>query len=229
MELTNTDALILIDLQNDFCKDGALAVGDANAILNDINFLSLRFLIKDALLVATQDWHPRNHKSFASTHGAAPFSTTKLPYGEQTLWPDHCVEGSKGAEFHRDVDGAILRSAVIVRKGMNPEIDSYSAFYENDQTTKTGLAGYLRDRGIKRCFFVGLAYDFCVGFSALDAVREGFEAVIIKDLTKPIAMHVASGLGSVTTTVNVMERKFRVAGVQIINQGVFYPAKQPVA
>lgn len=227
MELTNTDALIMIDLQNDFCKDGALAVGGANSILNEINFLSLRFLIRNALLVATQDWHPHDHKSFASTHGAEPFSTTQMPYGEQTLWPDHCVEGTKGAEFHSDVDGAILRSAMIVRKGMNPEIDSYSAFYENDQTTKTGLAGYLRDRGIKRCFFVGLAYDFCVGFSALDAVREGFEAVIIKDLCKPIAMHVSSGLGSVTTTVDVMERKFRQAGVQVVNQAEFFPAPQP--
>lgn len=173
------EALIVIDVQNDFCPGGALAVADGDAIVEGINRLWEEF----PAVILTQDWHPAGHSSFASSHGAEPFSTTRMPYGEQTLWPDHCVQGTPGAAFHprlrTDAD-------LILRKGFRREVDSYSAFFENDRRTPTGLAGYLRERGLGRLTLVGLATDYCVSFSALDAARLGFAVTVQERLTRPI-------------------------------------------
>lgn len=205
-EIRPGDALVIIDAQNDFCPGGALAVDGGDGVMAPIAALAERF----PLVVATQDWHPREHKSFASNHpGQAPFARVEMPYGTQVLWPDHCVQGTQGADFHPAVAPAVERARVIVRKGYNPEVDSYSAFYENDRRTATGLAGYLRDKAIERCVFVGLAYDFCVAYSALDAVREGFGAVVVKDLCRAIAMPLGDG----RTTVEEVERQFAESGV----------------
>ncbi|WP_207461678.1 bifunctional nicotinamidase/pyrazinamidase [Azospirillum sp. SYSU D00513] len=178
------DALILVDIQNDFCPGGALAVPDGDAVVPLANRLSRIF----PTTVLTQDWHPAGHGSFASSHpGKAPFDSTEMPYGTQVLWPDHCVQGSAGAEFHPALE--LRRAELIVRKGFNPMIDSYSAFYENDRRTPTGLAGYLRERGFRRVFLAGLALDFCVAYSAEDAVRCGFEAVLIEDACRAIDLN----------------------------------------
>jgi nicotinamidase/pyrazinamidase len=183
--LSDADVLVVIDPQNDFCTGGALAVPDGEAIMPLVNRLAEQF----AHVVLTQDWHPPGQISFASTHGAAPFSTIQAPYGEQVMWPDHCVQGTPGAEFHPLLRaGAEVRAELIIRKGHNRSVDSYSAFYENDHKTSTGLAGYLRERGFRRCIFAGLALDFCVRFSAEDAVAEGFEAVVITEATRAIDM-----------------------------------------
>ena len=174
-------ALVVIDVQNDFCPGGALEVPDGGAVVPVINRIAPRF----SACVLAQDWHPPGHLSFASSHaGKAPFETTALPYGEQVLWPDHCVQGTHGAAFHPDLvtGGADL----VLRKGFRPSIDSYSAFYENDRSTSTGLAGYLRSRGISRLFFAGLATDFCVAWSAIDGTREGFETAVIEDACRGI-------------------------------------------
>lgn len=179
-----TDALIVIDPQNDFCEGGALAVNGATSIMSLINSLSERF----DHVVISQDWHPQDQISFASNHeNGAPFSTVETEYGEQTLWPDHCVQGTTGADFHPDVADAILRANVIIRKGTNPSVDSYSAFYENDRKTSTGLTGLLRGLGIKRIYLVGLAFDYCVRYTAEDGVRDGFSVTVITDATKAIA------------------------------------------
>jgi nicotinamidase/pyrazinamidase len=176
------DVLLVIDVQNDFCPGGALAVPGGDEVVPVINALAGRF----RHLVLTQDWHPRGHRSFASAHaGRKPFETVEMPYGAQTLWPDHCVQGSAGAAFHA---GLALqeRAELILRKGFRRHVDSYSAFYENDRKTPTGLAGYLRERGFARVFLAGLATDFCVSYSAVDARREGFEAVVIDDACRAI-------------------------------------------
>lgn len=174
-------ALIAIDLQDDFCPGGALAVTDGDAVVAPVNALMAR---ADAV-VLTQDWHPQNHLSFADNHpGAVPFSQVSMPYGMQTLWPAHCVQGTAGAGFHRDLD--VDRADMILRKGFRPEIDSYSAFFENDKTTPTGLAGYLRERGIGRLILAGLAYDFCVAWSALDARRLGFDCTVVEGACRAI-------------------------------------------
>jgi nicotinamidase/pyrazinamidase len=204
-EIRSDDAFIIVDPQNDFMPGGALAVTGGDEIIADINILLPMFARSSAAVVITQDWHPQGHKSFASNHGVEPFSMVQLSYGDQVAWPDHCVQSSTGAEFHNMLGAGY--ADVIIRKGMNPELDSYSAFYENDKTTPTGLAGYLRDKGVKRCVFVGLAYDFCVGYSALDARREGFDAVILKGMTRAIDMN-----GSVAA----IEAEFEKAGV-IVN------------
>lgn len=202
------DALIVIDPQNDFCPGGSLAVQGGDEVMAGINVLAAGF----PLVVVTQDWHPAGHRSFASSHpGAEPFSTVTMAYGEQVLWPDHCIQGSTGAEFHPAIAPTIERAHLIVRKGYNPEIDSYSAFFENDKETRTGLAGYLRDKGVQRCVFVGLAYDFCVAWSALDARREGFSAMVLKEHCRAIAM--PSGQGR--TTVDQAEEAFATAGVML--------------
>lgn len=202
------DALIVVDPQLDFCPGGALAVAGGDEIMAPIAGLASRF----ELVVVTQDWHPQGHSSFASSHeGSAPFGTTQMPYGEQVLWPDHCVQGSAGADFHPALAPALERAHLILRKGFHPGVDSYSAFYENDRTTRTGLAGYLRDKQVRRCVLVGLAYDFCVAYSALDAVRDGFEAVVLKALTRAIAMPGAAG----GTTADEAEVRFREVGVAL--------------
>jgi nicotinamidase/pyrazinamidase len=177
-------ALIVVDVQNDFCEGGALAVSGGNAIVGPINAAMARF----EAVVLTQDWHPPGHSSFASSHdGAAPFSTVEMPYGPQTLWPDHCVQGTAGAAFHRTLDTD--RAQMIVRKGFRPEIDSYSTFFENDRTTPTGLGHALRERGVGDLYFAGIATDFCVAWSALDARALGFRVTVIEDLTAAIDLN----------------------------------------
>jgi len=169
-------ALLMIDIQNDFCPGGALAVADGDAVVPVSNSLQDTFPIR----VLTQDWHPADHSSFAANHeGADPFSMTEMPYGPQVLWPTHCVIGSSGAAFHADLETD--RADMVIRKGFRAAIDSYSAFFENDKTTETGLAGYLRERGATEVYLVGLATDFCVCYSALDAVKQGFSATVITD------------------------------------------------
>jgi nicotinamidase/pyrazinamidase len=181
LDIRADDVLLVVDVQNDFCPGGALAVPDGDAVVPTINALSRRF----AHVVLTQDWHPAGHDSFASSHpGAAPFSTKQCFYGEQVLWPDHCIQGSAGAAFHAGLN--IPHAELVIRKGFRREIDSYSAFFENDRRTRTGLAGYLRERELRRLFLVGLATDFCVGWSALDARRNGFDAILVEDACRAI-------------------------------------------
>ena len=176
-----TTALIVIDMQTDFCPGGALAVAGGDDIVTPINALMRDF----GAVVLTQDWHPADHASFASNHpGTAPFSLTQMPYGPQVLWPDHCVIDTPGADFHPGLD--LSRADLVIRKGFRPGIDSYSAFFENDRATPTGLAGYLRDRGLSDLTFVGLAHDFCVAWSAIDAARLGFTATVIEAATRAI-------------------------------------------
>jgi nicotinamidase/pyrazinamidase len=210
---TSQDALLVIDMQLDFLPGGALAVRNGDAIIPGINALASKF----AHVILTQDWHPRGHISFASTHGKQPFpngiqATVETPYGTQHLWPDHCIQGTPGAELHPDLD--IPHSELILRKGFRRDIDSYSAFTENDGTTPTGLAGYLRERGLQRLFFTGLAYDFCVGFSALAAARLGFESLVIEDLTRAVALPASSGRAG---TIDATNSAFAATHVQRIS------------
>nr|WP_170539944.1 bifunctional nicotinamidase/pyrazinamidase [Ruegeria arenilitoris] len=175
-----THALIVIDVQNDFCPGGALAVPNGDEIVALINAMMPDF---DAVIL-TQDWHPAGHSSFASSHpGKAPYDLVEMPYGPQVLWPDHCVQGTPGAEFHPDLR---TDADLILRKGFRSAIDSYSAFFENDHTTPTGLEGYLRTRGIDRLTLVGLATDFCVHYSAVDAARLGFDVTVRTDVCRAI-------------------------------------------
>ena len=174
-------ALIVIDVQNDFCPGGALAVVQGDAIIPQINALMGQF----QTVVLTQDWHPADHSSFAANHaGAAPFSTVQMPYGAQTLWPSHCVQGTKGAEFHPALRSDLAQ--MVLRKGFRAAIDSYSALFENDKTPPTGLDGYLRARGVTGLTLVGLAADYCVAFSALDAVAQGFDVTVLQDACRAI-------------------------------------------
>ncbi len=174
-------ALIVIDVQNDFCPGGALAVPEGDQIVSGINQL-----MQDAdAVILTQDWHPEGHSSFASSQDRkSPYDLTEMPYGPQVLWPDHCIQGTDGAQFHADLNSD--RADLVIRKGYNPAIDSYSAFFENDHTTPTGLEGYLRTRGIDSLMMVGLATDFCVNFSAVDAANLGFKVTVRSDLCKAI-------------------------------------------
>lgn len=174
-------ALIVVDMQNDFCPGGALAVAGGDEIVGPINAM----MAAAGAVVLTQDWHPAGHASFADNHpGAAPFSLAQMAYGPQVLWPRHCVTGTRGAAFHPGLE--LGRADLVIRKGFRPGIDSYSAFFDNDRTTPTGLAGYLRERGIGRLRFVGLAHDFCVTWSAIDAARLGFEAEVVEAATRAI-------------------------------------------
>ena len=179
-----SDMLLVIDLQRDFCSGGALAVPDGDAVVPVINRISASF----QHIILTQDWHPAGHTSFASSHPKAkPFDRIQVAYGIQTLWPDHCVQQTPGAEFHPGLDDLVFkRTELIVRKGFDRQIDSYSAFVENDKRTTTGLAGYLRERGFRRIFLAGLAYDYCVRYSAVDAVSAGFEAHVLQDACRAI-------------------------------------------
>jgi nicotinamidase/pyrazinamidase len=198
----NKDLLLVIDVQNDFCPGGALAVADGHAVVPVINRLTQRF----EHVVLTQDWHPPGHSSFATSHpGSAPFESIDMPYGPQTLWPDHCVQGTPGAAFHPQL--VTEKAALVVRKGFRSAIDSYSAFYENDRSTPTGLAGYLRERGMKRIFMAGLATDYCVYYSALDARRLGFETVVVESGCKAIDL-----AGSLAAASAEMAN----AGVQVV-------------
>ena len=175
------DVLLVVDIQNDFCPGGALAVPHGDEAIPVINRLAETF----AHVLLTQDWHPNGHLSFASSHrGRRPYETLMLPYGAQVLWPDHCVQASFGAEFHKDL--AIPHAELVLRKGYRRTIDSYSAFYENDRKTPTGLSGYLRERGLRRVFLAGLAFDYCVRYSAEDAHREGFRVIVLEDCCRAI-------------------------------------------
>src|SRR3982750_3128983 len=181
MRLGREDALVVVDIQYDFLPGGTLAVAGGDEIIEPINVLATRF----ENVVQTQDWHPAGHISFASSHpGTKPFEVIELPYGPQVLWPDHCIIGSKGARFSIVLD--LPNVQTVVRKGYRDIIDSYSAFKENDHKTPTGLAGYLRERGVKRLFFCGLATDFCVAWSAEDGMDLGFESIVIQDATRAI-------------------------------------------
>ncbi|MFC7705873.1 bifunctional nicotinamidase/pyrazinamidase [Plastorhodobacter daqingensis] len=194
-------ALIVIDMQNDFCPGGALGVAGGDEILTGINGL----MADCATVVLTQDWHPADHRSFASSHpGRDPFAMIDMPYGPQVLWPDHCVQGTSGADLHPDLD--TNRAHLVLRKGFRAEVDSYSAFFENDKTTATGLEGYLRNRGVTEVAFVGLALDFCVAWSAIDAARLGFRASVRPDLCRAIDLD-----GSLTAALAAM----RAAGVRL--------------
>lgn len=176
-----SQALIVIDVQKDFCPGGALAVPQGDMIVGPINAMMAE---ADAVIL-TQDWHPAGHSSFASSYeDKSPYDMIEMPYGAQVLWPDHCVQGRKGARFHAGLQ--VDHADLIIRKGNNPQIDSYSAFFENDQTTPTGLEGYLRTRGIDEVVMVGLALDFCVNFSAVDAAKLGFKTVVREDLCRAI-------------------------------------------
>ena len=202
MKLRSTDALLVIDAQNDFCEGGALAVQGGAGIMPLINRLAERF----DTVIATQDWHTPDQISFASNHdGAAPFTEIEVAYGPQMLWPNHCLQGTPGADFHPDVTPAVTKALAVVRKGYNPAVDSYSGFFENDHRTATGLAGLLRDRGVTRVFLCGLAYDYCVRFTAEDAVREGFEAVVIADACRAIAEETAAAARESFAALGVAE------------------------
>jgi nicotinamidase/pyrazinamidase len=203
MKITPTDALLVIDVQNDFCPGGALAVTEGDAVIAPIHRAARHF----QHILLTQDWHTPDHNSFASAHpGKKTYEQIELTYGPQTLWPDHCIQGTRGADFHPSLQ--LTRAELILRKGFRTAIDSYSAFFENDRTTATGLAGYLRERSLTRVFLAGLAYDYCVGYSALDARRLGLEAVILRDACRAIDLN-----GSVAA----IEREFAAAGVQLMN------------
>ncbi len=196
------DALIVIDVQNDFCPGGALGVDGGDEIVPIINKLIMRF----DHVILTQDWHSTGHSSFASSHpGNAPFETIMMPYGEQTLWPDHCIQGTAGADFHHDLQWT--KAELVIRKGFRPHVDSYSAFFENDHTTPTGLAGYLREREITNVTFAGLATDYCVAYSALDAIENGFAADVLLDACRGI------NLGG---SLAAMITKMRKAGVTLV-------------
>ena len=203
MNITPADVLLVVDIQNDFCPGGALAVADGDSIIPVIHRIASRF----EHIILTQDWHTPDHHSFASAHpGKRPFEQIETSYGPQTLWPDHCVQGTPGASFHPALQ--LTRAELILRKGFHRNIDSYSAFFENDRTTPTGLAGYLRERETTRVFLAGLAYDYCVAYSALDAVRLGFPAVILRDACRAIDLN-----GSVAA----MDREFASKGVTVLN------------
>lgn len=208
MKIAPQDVLVVVDVQNDFCPGGALAVPDGDAVIDVIHRVAPKF----EHIALTQDWHPAGHTSFASAHaGKRPYEQVELSYGMQTLWPDHCVQGSKGAEFHPALH--LPQAEIVLRKGCNPQVDSYSAFFENDQITPTGLGDYLRGHNLTRVFLTGLAYDYCVGFSALDARRLGFDAVVLRDACRAIDLR-----GSAAK----IEAQFAEAGVMTIESTALF-------
>jgi nicotinamidase/pyrazinamidase len=203
VKISDSSVLVIVDVQNDFCPGGNLAVPDGDKVVPVINRLRRSF----QRVVATQDWHPRNHVSFASNHpGAKPFDTIREKEGEQILWPDHCVPGTPGAEFHPDLD--TLRFDLIVRKGMDPTLDSYSAFFENDHKTPTGLHFYLEGLNVETVYLVGLALDVCVYFSAMDALRLGFQTFVVEDACR--------GIDSPAGSLNARLQEMRAAGAGIL-------------
>ncbi len=213
-------ALLRVDIQNGFCPGGNLPVAGGDEIVAGVNALAQHFRVKGD----SQDWHPEGHSSFASTHGEDPFTQINMSYGPQTLWPDHCVQGTMDAELRSD----LLRGAndFLIRKGTNKKVDSYSAFYENDRVTQPRMEDgrtmteYLKDHGIKRLVLTGLAYDFCVGWTALDAVREGFEVIVVRDATRSIGIPVGDGV----TTETLMDKQLADAGVKVVHSSALQAA-----
>ncbi|WP_409188799.1 bifunctional nicotinamidase/pyrazinamidase [Bradyrhizobium sp. RDM4] len=207
MKASDRDVLLVIDVQNDFCTGGALAVPGGEQVVPTINRIAQNF----ANVVLTQDWHPRDHVSFAANPcGRQPFQTIELDYGPQVLWPSHCVQGTSGAEFHQALE--ITRASLVVRKGFRPGIDSYSALFENDHRTPTGLLGYLRERELKTVFVAGLALDYCVRFSAEDARKAGLEVAVIEDACRGLDL-----LGSIAAA----HQSFRDLGVSVMSSEAF--------
>ena len=197
-----SEVLIIIDVQNDFCPGGKLAVKGGNEVVPIINKLALGF----QHVVLTQDWHPVGHSSFASQHeGSAPYTQIEMPYGPQTLWPDHCIIGSKGADFHKGLD--VPHAELVIRKGFRKAIDSYSAFFENDHKTPTGLGGYLRERSFNKITFVGLAFDYCVRYSAQDAKSLGFATTVIEHATRAI---------DIGGTAEITRKSFIDRGIKLV-------------
>jgi nicotinamidase/pyrazinamidase len=208
VKVSSKDVLIIVDVQNDFCTGGALAVPGGEKVVPAINRIAERF----ENVVLTQDWHPREHVSFASNHPhKRPYDSIELSYGSQVLWPNHCVQGSAGADFHRGLK--TIGASLVLRKGIHRDIDCYSAFYESDKRTPTGLAGYLRERGLKTLFFAGLAFDFCVRYSAEDARKAGFEAVVIEEACRGIDLD-----GSVAAT----HRSLKSLGISVVGLEAFF-------
>ena len=192
----DTDVLLVIDVQNDFCPGGSLGVKDGDKIIKNINSIQDKF----NNVVLTQDWHPKNHSSFVTEYkDKEVFSTVKMPYGDQTIWPAHCIQGTKGADFHKDLN--TLKANTIIRKGFRREIDSYSAFWENDRVTPTGLEGSLKSLGVNRVFICGLALDFCVAYSAIDSSIAGFDTFVLMNATKPVDLP-----GSIDTTLEAFKK-----------------------
>ena len=207
MKVSEHDVLVVVDVQNDFCTGGALAVPSGEKVVPAINRIAQRF----RNVVLTQDWHPKDHVSFASNHAnKRPFDTIELAYGSQVLWPDHCVQETQGAEFHRSLD--VPQATLVVRKGFHRSIDSYSAFYENDHKTPTSLLGYLRERELKTVFVAGLAFDFCVRYSAEDARKAGFEVAVIEDACRGIDLD-----GSMAAA----HQSLKSLGISIVNIEAF--------
>jgi nicotinamidase/pyrazinamidase len=207
MKISDQDVLLVIDVQNDFCTGGALAVPGGENVVPAINRIAQKF----ANVVLTQDWHPRDHVSFAANHAQKqPYETVELDYGTQVLWPVHCVQGTAGAEFHRDFD--IARANLVVRKGFRRGIDSYSALFENDKRTPTGLLGYFRERQLRTAFVAGLALDFCVRFSAEDARNAGLEVAVIEEACRGIDLD-----GSVAAT----HHSFKTLGIPVVSVEAF--------
>jgi nicotinamidase/pyrazinamidase len=203
LTICDRDVLLVVDIQNDFCPEGRLAVPRGDEVVPLVNRLATRF----EHVVLTQDWHPPGHLSFASTHpGRKPYDTIAVSYGPQILWPDHCVQGTPGAELRKDLQ--IAHAELVLRKGYHRDIDSYSTFYENDRETHTGLAGYLRERGFTRVFLAGLAFDFCVRYSSEDAKHEGFEVVVIEDACRGI---------DVDGSMRVTRQTFAALGIQCVS------------
>jgi nicotinamidase/pyrazinamidase len=199
--MTSGDLLVIVDVQNDFCPGGALAVPRGDEVVPVVNRLARAF----HHVVLTQDWHTPGHLSFASSHpGKQPFDTTELPYGTQVLWPDHCVQGTRGAEFHPALD--VTRAVLVVRKGFRPAIDSYSTFFENDRRTPTGLGGYARERGATRVILAGLATDFCVRYSAEDAHKLGFAVTVVEDACRGI---------DTDGSLDAARRSFQAVGITV--------------
>jgi nicotinamidase/pyrazinamidase len=206
MQINAHDVLLVVDVQNDFCPGGALAVPGGDEVIAPIRRVASRF----EHIILTQDWHPADHTSFAAAHpGKQPFDSVQMPYGEQTLWPPHCVQGSKGAEFHPALH--LPQAELILRKGYRRDVDSYSTFFENDRTTSTGLAGYLHDRELSRVFLAGLAYDYCVTYSAVDAIRLGLPVVVLRDACRAIGLNDSAARA---------EAEFARAGVAVIDSSV---------
>ena len=197
-------ALIIIDMQNDFCTDGALAVKDAETIIEPINTVQEDF----DTIILTQDWHPKEHRSFASYHDAEVYSNMEMDYGSQILWPDHCIKGSEGANFHKNLNTD--KCDLILRKGCNPKIDSYSAFFENDKKTNTGLEGYLIKKEIEHIYLCGLAFDYCVFYSALDGKNLGFDVFVFQDLTRAI---------NLKNSEEIAKKTMIKKGIKLVNLG----------